>query len=124
LTKASTGVDTRGQALTTQINSVRMAPAQLMVFIEEQAGECMTPFPSEERNWSQKGPPCCACTCGKRPKYFIEDKNFETRQRCGTCPPSKQNKTRFMCLLPTMGSNCLHWSLSSFLQRLLIPLEY
>jgi len=36
--------------------------------------------------------PCCACTCGKRPKHFIEDANFETRQRCGTCPPSKQNR--------------------------------
>jgi len=23
--------------------------------------------------------------------------NFETIQRCGTCPPSTQNKTRFMC---------------------------
>jgi len=32
-----------------------MAPAQLVVFIEKQAGECMTPSPSEERNWSQKG---------------------------------------------------------------------
>jgi len=32
--------------------------------------------------------------------------NFETRQRCGTCPPSKQNKTRFTCQLPlpTMGA--------------------
>jgi len=25
--------------------------------------------------------PSCACTCGKRPKHFIEDMNFETRQR-------------------------------------------
>jgi len=32
-----------------------MAPAQLVVFIEKQAGECMTPSPSEERIWSQKG---------------------------------------------------------------------
>jgi len=23
--------------------------------------------------------------------------NFEIRQRCGTCPPSKQNETRFAC---------------------------
>jgi len=44
------------QALTTQINLARMAPAQLVVFIEKQAGEYMTPSPSEERNWSQKGP--------------------------------------------------------------------
>jgi len=33
-----------------------MAPPQLVVFIEKQAGECMTPSPSEERNWSQTGP--------------------------------------------------------------------
>jgi len=50
--------------------------------------------------------------------------NFETRQRCGIYPPSKQNKTRLTCQLPTMGSTCLRWSLSSFLQRLLTPLEY
>jgi len=42
------------QALTTQINLVRMASAQLVVFIEKQAGECMTPSPPEGRNWSQK----------------------------------------------------------------------
>jgi len=66
----------------------------------------MAPSPSEETNWSQKGPaPCCACTCGKRSKHFIEDMNFETRQRCGTCPPSKQDKTRFTCELPTMGEH-------------------
>ena len=53
--------------------------------------------------------PCCACTCGKRPMHFIEDANFETRQRCGTCPPSKQNRKRFTLQLPTMGSTCLHW---------------
>jgi len=47
---------TRVQALTTQINLTRMAPPQLVVFIEKQAGECMTPSPSEERNWSQTGP--------------------------------------------------------------------
>jgi len=23
---------------------------------------------------------CCACICGKRPKHFIEDMNFETKQ--------------------------------------------
>jgi len=33
--------------------------------------------------------PCCACTCGKRSKHIIEDMNFETRQRCGTCPVNK-----------------------------------
>jgi len=38
--------------------------------------------------------------------------NFEIRQRCGTCSPSKQNETRFACQLPTMGSTCLHWSLT------------
>jgi len=57
-------------------------------------------------------------------RHFIEDMNFETRLRCGTCPPSKQNKMRFTCQLPTMGSTCLHWSLSTFLQRLPTPLEY
>jgi len=51
---------TRVQALTTQINLARTAPAQLVVFIEKQAGESMTPSPSEERNWSQKGPAPCA----------------------------------------------------------------
>jgi len=117
-----------------------MAPAQLVVFIEKQAGEGMTPSPSEERNclhrvhlwsklkafyWGHDEPcaslhlievsrtlasppkrlaPCCASTCGKRPKRFIEDMNFETRQRCVTRPPSKQNKTRFTCQLPTMGA--------------------
>jgi len=50
--------------------------------------------------------------------------NFETRQRCAICPPSKQNKTRFTCQLPTMGSTSLHWSPSSFLQRLLTTLEH
>jgi len=46
---------------------------------------------------SQKRLAPCACACGKSPKHFIEDMNFETRQRCGTCPPSKQNKTKFTC---------------------------
>jgi len=31
-----------------------MAPAQLVVFIEKQAGEGMTLSPSKEINWSQK----------------------------------------------------------------------
>jgi len=44
----------------THINLTRMAPAQLVVFIEKQAGECMTPSMSEETNWSQKGPAPCA----------------------------------------------------------------
>ena len=37
-----------------------MAPALLVVFIEKQAGESMTPSPTEERNWRQKGPAQCA----------------------------------------------------------------
>jgi len=62
------------QALTTQINLARMAPAQLVVFIEKQAGECIMPSPSAERNWNQKGPaPCCVCICGERSKRSIED---------------------------------------------------
>jgi len=48
------------QALTTQMNLAQIAPAQLVVFIEKQAGECMTPSPSEKRNWSQKGRARCA----------------------------------------------------------------
>jgi len=50
-----------------------MAPAQLVVLIEKQAGESVTPSPSEERNWSQKGHAPCVCTCGERSKHFIED---------------------------------------------------
>jgi len=61
------------QALTAQINFARMIPAQIVVFIEKQAGECVTPSPSEERNWSQKGPAPCVCPCGERSKHFIED---------------------------------------------------
>jgi len=61
--------------------------------------------------------PCCACTCGKRPEHFIEDMNFETRQHCGTCLSSKQNKTRFTCQPLLMACTCLYWPLSSFLQR-------
>jgi len=37
-----------------------MAPAQLVVFTEKQAGECVTPSPSEKRIWSQKGLAPCA----------------------------------------------------------------
>jgi len=62
------------QALTTQINLARMDPAQLVVFIEKQAGACATPSPSEERNWSQKGhTPCCVCSWVERSKHSIED---------------------------------------------------
>jgi len=32
-----------------------MAPAQLVVFIEKRAGECMRPSPSEERIGARKG---------------------------------------------------------------------
>jgi len=46
----------------------------------------------------------------KSQSIFAEDMNFETRQRCGTWPPSKQNKTRFTCQPPTMRSTCRHWS--------------
>jgi len=55
LTEASTGVDHTSASPDDAINLVRMAPAQLVVFIEKQAGECMTPSLSEERIWSQKG---------------------------------------------------------------------
>jgi len=44
-----------------QIILARIAPAQLVVFIEKQAGECVTPSPSEERNWSQEGHAPCLC---------------------------------------------------------------
>ena len=32
-----------------------MAPAQLVVFIEKQVGECMTPSHSEKENGARKG---------------------------------------------------------------------
>jgi len=50
-----------------------MAPAQLVVIIEKQTGKYMTPSPSEKRNWSQKGPASCVCTCGERSKHFVVD---------------------------------------------------
>jgi len=51
-----------------------MAPAQLVVFIEKQAAECMTPSPSEKRIWSWRRPAlCCMRTCGARSKHFMED---------------------------------------------------
>jgi len=50
-----------------------MAPAQLVVFTEKQVGECVTPAPSEERKWSQKGHAPCVCTSGERSKHFIEE---------------------------------------------------
>jgi len=60
--------------MTPQINLARMAPAQLVVFVEKQAGECMTPSSSEEKIRSWKRPaPFCMCTCGARSKHFIED---------------------------------------------------
>jgi len=37
----------RVQALTTQMNLVQMALAQLVVFIEKHAGECMASSPSD-----------------------------------------------------------------------------
>jgi len=50
-----------------------MAPAQLVVFIEKQAGNCMTPSPSEERNWNLKGPAPCALVVKGQLRTFIED---------------------------------------------------
>ena len=61
---------TRVQALTTQSNLARMAP-QLVIFIEKQAGECMTPSLSEERKWSQKEPASCACTCDESQNILL-----------------------------------------------------
>ena len=68
----------------------------------------LAPPVAPQMKMSVSAPACTACTCGERSKHFIDDMNFETRQRCGTCPPSKQDKTRFTCQLPTMGSTCLH----------------
>jgi len=59
------------QALTTQINLARMAPAQLVVLIEKQAGECMTPSPSGKKLEPESA--CTVCTCGERSKHFIKD---------------------------------------------------
>jgi len=56
LTKASTGVDHTSASPDDANQLPRMAPAQMLVFIEKQAGECMAPSPSEERNWSQTWP--------------------------------------------------------------------
>jgi len=47
--------------------------------------------------------PCCMCTCGKRPKYFIEDMNFETRLRCGTCVHHQNRAKR------GSRANCQRW---------------
>jgi len=48
-----------------------MAPAQLVVFFEEEAGECMTSSPSEEEIGVRRA--CRVFTCGERSKHFIED---------------------------------------------------
>jgi len=44
------------QALTTYINLARIPPAQIVIFIEEQARECMTPLRHRKEMVSQKGP--------------------------------------------------------------------
>jgi len=49
-----------------------MAPTQLVVFIEKQAGECMTPSPSEERIGARKGLHLVCAAVVKRSKQFIE----------------------------------------------------
>jgi len=60
LTKASTGVDHTSASpdSTNQFGANVYCSAR--GFIEKQAEGCMTPSPSEERNWSQKGPAPCA----------------------------------------------------------------
>ena len=73
LTEASPGSRSHEcmQALTTQINLAQRAPAQLVVFIEKQAGACMTPSPSEEGSWSQKGHvPCVIVPFQHKVKAF------------------------------------------------------
>jgi len=46
---------TQVQTLTPQINLARMASAQLVVFIEKRAGECMTPSPPVEKSGARMG---------------------------------------------------------------------
>ena len=70
LTEASTGVG-HTSALTTQINLARMAPAQRVVFIEKQVGECVTPCSSEERNW-RKGMHLVVCALVVMAYYGME----------------------------------------------------
>jgi len=60
LTEASTGVDHTSASPDDTNQFGANGSAQLVVFIEKPAGECLTPCPSEERNWSQKGPAPCA----------------------------------------------------------------
>jgi len=48
-----------------------MAPAQLVVFIEKEAGECMAI--SARGKKLERGRACAVCTCGERLKHFIED---------------------------------------------------
>jgi len=50
-----------------------MALAQLVVFIEKHAGECMTPSPPEERNWSQKGFAPCGALAVKVKAFYCKD---------------------------------------------------
>ena len=134
-----------------------MAPAQLVVFMEKQAGECMTRSPLEERNWSLTGPvpwalvvkgqsvlsgtwwTLCFCFAGWISwKYRLAKKGLllvvralvvkgqSMVWRTWTLRPDNvvepvhhQNRTKrgSRAQLPTMGSTCLHWSLSSFLQN-------
>ena len=104
-----------------------MVPAQLVVFIEKQAGKCMTPSPSKGRSWSQKEPAaCCVCTCGKRPRHFIEDMKLWDQTTLWNLSTIKTEHNEVH--VPTASANdestCRHWSLSSFLQRLITPLDY
>jgi len=68
--------------------------------------------------------PCCACTCSKRPKHGMKNMNFATRQCCGTCPPSKQNKTRFTCPTTNDGEHLSALITVKFSAKLLTTLEY
>jgi len=52
----------RVPALTMEINFARIAPAQLVVFIEEQTKESKTPATSEETNcWPDRARACTSC---------------------------------------------------------------
>jgi len=48
-----------------------MAPAQRVVFIEKQVGECVTPCSSEERNW-RKGMHLVVCALVVMAYYGME----------------------------------------------------
>jgi len=97
-----------------------MATAQLMFFIDKHVGECMTPSPSEEKNWPARKDLSYTLLCVHfvaKCNAFDKDMNLEAKQCCGTSPPSWQNKMRFMCQMSTMRSTCQHGFFFKFSEK-------